>query len=89
MDHLPRDRPFGHRPGRTVVRGRWPETQGGSERVVSFPTEELVAFGHGVVRLASGDSVRPWLAVRRSLPTTEGRAAGQPGFCAAFLEAAD
>src|SRR5258708_25928655 len=34
-----------------------PKLYGGSERVVSYLTEELVALGHEVTRFASGDSV--------------------------------
>jgi glycosyltransferase involved in cell wall biosynthesis len=34
-----------------------PRTYGGTERVVSFLTEELVAMGHDVTLFASGDSV--------------------------------
>src|SRR5688572_5436247 len=34
-----------------------PKTYGGTERVVSFLTEELVAQGHEVTLFASGDSV--------------------------------
>ncbi len=33
-----------------------PMLYGGTERVVSFPTEELVALGHDVTLFASGDS---------------------------------
>src|ERR1700749_4442204 len=33
-----------------------PRTYGGTERVVSFLTEELVAMGHDVTLFASGDS---------------------------------
>ena len=36
-----------------------PRLYGGTERVVSFLTEELVAMGHDVTLFASGDSVRP------------------------------
>ena len=34
-----------------------PKLYGGTERVVSFLTEELVAQGHSVTLFASGDSV--------------------------------
>jgi len=34
-----------------------PKFYGGTERVVSFLTEELVAMGHDVTLFASGDSV--------------------------------
>ncbi len=34
-----------------------PKLYGGTERVVSFLTEELVALGHDVTLFASGDSV--------------------------------
>ncbi len=34
-----------------------PKLYGGTERVVSFLTEELVAMGHEVTLFASGDSV--------------------------------
>src|SRR6201996_1329616 len=34
-----------------------PRTYGGTERVVSFLTEELVALGHEVTLFASGDSI--------------------------------
>lgn len=34
-----------------------PKLYGGTERVVSFLTEELVALGHNVTLFASGDSV--------------------------------
>src|SRR5689334_8070657 len=34
-----------------------PKLYGGTERVVSFVTEELVALGHDVTLFASGDSV--------------------------------
>ena len=34
-----------------------PQLYGGTERVVSFVTEELVAQGHDVTLFASGDSV--------------------------------
>ena len=34
-----------------------PRTYGGTERVVSYLTEELVAQGHEVTLFASGDSV--------------------------------
>src|SRR3954447_18599888 len=34
-----------------------PRTYGGTERVVSYLTEELVAMGHEVTLFASGDSV--------------------------------
>ena len=34
-----------------------PRLYGGTERVVSFLTEELVALGHDVTLFASGDSV--------------------------------
>ncbi len=34
-----------------------PRTYGGTERVVSYLTEELVAMGHDVTLFASGDSV--------------------------------
>src|ERR1700751_5963717 len=33
-----------------------PKLYGGTERIVSFLTEELVAFGHDVTLFASGDS---------------------------------
>src|SRR5947199_10568311 len=34
-----------------------PESYGGTERVVSYLTEELVGLGHDVTLFASGDSV--------------------------------
>ena len=34
-----------------------PELYGGTERVVAFLTDELVAMGHDVTLFASGDSV--------------------------------
>lgn len=34
-----------------------PRSYGGTERVVSFSTEELGAMGHNVTLFASGDSV--------------------------------
>ncbi|MGI4793576.1 MAG: glycosyltransferase family 4 protein, partial [Janthinobacterium lividum] len=34
-----------------------PKLYGGTERVVSFLTEELVALGHDVTLFASGDSI--------------------------------
>src|SRR5882757_2138671 len=34
-----------------------PRTYGGTERVVSYLTEELVAMGHEVTLFASGDSI--------------------------------
>lgn len=34
-----------------------PKLYGGTERIVSYLTEELVAQGHGVTLFASGDSV--------------------------------
>ncbi len=34
-----------------------PRTYGGTERVVSYLTEELMAMGHDVTLFASGDSV--------------------------------
>ena len=34
-----------------------PKLYGGTERVVSYLTEELVALGHDVTLFASGDSV--------------------------------
>jgi hypothetical protein len=35
-----------------------PKLYGGTERVVSWLTEELIALGHEVTLFASGDSVR-------------------------------
>src|SRR5262245_6545004 len=46
-----------------------PKCYGGTERVVSFLTEELVAMGHDVTLFASGDSV-----TRAHLVPTCGRA---------------
>ena len=44
-----------------------PETYGGTERVVSFLTEELVRAGHDVTLFASGDS----RTAARLVPVTE------------------
>jgi hypothetical protein len=41
-----------------------PKLYGGTERVVSYLTEELVAFGHQVTLFASGDSVTSGLSAR-------------------------
>lgn len=52
-----------------------PKLYGGTERVVSFLTEELVALGHDVTLFASGDSitsaklVSPWPRALRLDPT--------------------
>jgi glycosyltransferase involved in cell wall biosynthesis len=52
-----------------------PKLYGGTERVVSFLTEELVALGHDVTLFASGDSitsaklVSPWPQALRLDPT--------------------
>jgi len=39
-----------------------PKLYGGTERVISFLVEELVAMGHDVTLFASGDSVTSGLA---------------------------
>ena len=44
------------RPGLAALRERAAALYGGTERVVSFLTEELVALGHQVTLFASGDS---------------------------------
>ena len=37
-----------------------PKLYGGTERIVSYLTEELVRQGHDVTLFASGDSVTSW-----------------------------
>jgi len=66
-----------------------PKLYGGTERVVSWLTDELVALGHDVTLFASGDSVSPGRlvpviprAVRPSRPRADPMAA-----CAAQLDA--
>ena len=52
-----------------------PKLYGGTERVVSYLTEELVAQGHDVTLFASGDSVtnaRLGPSFPRALRLTEG-----------------
>ena len=44
------------RPDRAALRERAAALYGGTERVVSYLTEELVAQGHDVTLFASGDS---------------------------------
>ena len=52
-----------------------PKLYGGTERVVSFLTEELVALGHDVTLFASGNSVHIG-AARAGLAA---RSAARPG----------
>src|SRR4051812_35922661 len=46
-----------NRADRAADRKRTPRLYGGTERVVSYLTEELVALGHDVTLFASGDSI--------------------------------
>src|SRR6266403_1166313 len=52
-----------------------PKHYGGTERIVSYLTEELVRCGHDVTLFGSGDSVtgaRLIASIRRSLPVPRG-----------------
>jgi glycosyltransferase involved in cell wall biosynthesis len=58
---------YENRPGRAAVRRVPPLLYGGTERVVSYLTEELVRQGHDVTLFASGDS----LTQARLVPCSE------------------
>src|SRR5438874_9379133 len=62
-----------------------PKLYGGTERVVSWLTEELVALGHDVTLFASGDSVtkaRLVPVVRRAIRLSRPRAEPFPAYAA-------
>jgi glycosyltransferase involved in cell wall biosynthesis len=54
--YLPQEYYYADRTGRPPVRECPPKLYGGTERVISYLTEELVRLGHEVTLFASGDS---------------------------------